>query len=547
VLARSPLLAPVASHVLLHFQLHRDGRLTSPQVPTGHQRKLAEASFLSSEQLERAAQRLAAFQRILAAPADSASRTDRVSSTSQTAAPALPSVDGFDNAGMLMRETERPVDVVLDRPLAPSETSTGQAERGPVRFDETVQVTQMTEQQQFRNAAEFNYRVNNFIQAQQRVSLQNVLQQYESPLSSAPTRGAATQGVFRAVWLDDALVLARRVNFGSDFMIQGCWLDWVNLRPALLDSIRDLFPEAELEPVARPPDGPNARLLASLPVQLLTGSATPLVTAVWTPLRVALLAAWIGVLIAGLAVALLLRGTLSLSERRAAFVSAVTHELRTPLTTFKLYSEMLAEGIVTDESKRQGYLATLCTEADRLTHLVENVLAYARLERGDTRQREEQLALGELLERVRPRLLQRVEQAGLTLVEDADAQARHTVVRLNVAAVEQILFNLVDNACKYAAPTATTRTLHLETRPSHGRFVILRVRDHGPGLTTEAIRHLFQPFSKSSQSAAETVPGVGLGLALSRQLSRGLGGDLRLDRQVKDGAAFILSLPRISA
>jgi signal transduction histidine kinase len=187
--------------------------------------------------------------------------------------------------------------------------------------------------------------------------------------------------VFRAVWLDDALVLARRVDLGSDFRIQGCWLDWTNLRHALLDSIRDLFPEAELEPVTHPPGEPSARLLASLPVQLLTGSAASTVPAVWTPLRMALLVAWVGVLIAGLAVALLLRGTLSLSERRAAFVSAVTHELRTPLTTFKLYSEMLAEGMVTDESRRQGYLATLCAEANRLTHLVDNVLAYARLER----------------------------------------------------------------------------------------------------------------------------------------------------------------------
>jgi signal transduction histidine kinase len=439
------------------------------------------------------------------------------------------------------------LDVGLVPPLAQSEPLPGQAARGPTTFPEAVPATRMTEQQQFRNDAEFNSRANNFIQAQQRLSVQNVLRQYESPLSPAPTPTAAARGVFRAVWLDDALVLARRVDLGSDFRIQGCWLDWTNLRHALLDSIRDLFPEAELEPVTHPPGEPSARLLASLPVQLLTGSAASTVPAVWTPLRMALLVAWVGVLIAGLAVALLLRGTLSLSERRAAFVSAVTHELRTPLTTFKLYSEMLAEGMVTDESRRQGYLATLCAEANRLTHLVDNVLAYARLERGDTRHREECIALGELLERVKPRLLQRAEQAGLTLADDADAQARRAVVRFNVAAVEQILFNLVDNACKYAAPTATARTLHLETRPGHGRFAILRVRDHGPGLTTEALRHLFQPFGKSAQSAAETVPGVGLGLALSRQLSRRLGGDLRLDRQVKDGAAFSLLLPLSAA
>ena len=71
----------------------------------------------------------------------------------------------------------------------------------------------------------------------------------------------------------------------------------------------------------------------------------------------------------------------SLSERRGAFVSAVTHELRTPLTTLRMYTEMLADGMVPDEPRRRSYLQTLRAEADRLGHLVENVLAYSRLER----------------------------------------------------------------------------------------------------------------------------------------------------------------------
>jgi signal transduction histidine kinase len=73
-------------------------------------------------------------------------------------------------------------------------------------------------------------------------------------------------------------------------------------------------------------------------------------------------------------VALVLRGMMALSERRASFVSSVTHELRTPLATFKLYSEMLADGMVREEAKKQQYLETLTGEADRLGHLVENVL-----------------------------------------------------------------------------------------------------------------------------------------------------------------------------
>jgi signal transduction histidine kinase len=242
------------------------------------------------------------------------------------------------------------------------------------------------------------------------------------------------------------------------------------------------------------------------------------------------------------AVAVLLQGTLSLSERRAAFVSAVTHELRTPLTTFKMYSEMLAGGMVPDAARRE-YLGTLCAEANRVNHLVENVLSYARLERGSARSRIEKVTVRDLLQRVKPRLVQRAEQAGMTLQEDADFRALNSVVSVDVAAVEQILFNLVDNACKYAAPTASERIVHLEAFPENGRFAMVRVRDHGRGISAEAARRLFQPFNKSADEAARTAPGVGLGLALCRRLGRSLGGDLRFNGAVTGGACFELLLP----
>jgi signal transduction histidine kinase len=236
----------------------------------------------------------------------------------------------------------------------------------------------------------------------------------------------------------------------------------------------------------------------------------------------------------------------SLSERRGAFVSAVTHELRTPLTTFKMYSEMLADGMVTDEEKRQQYLGTLCSEANRLSHLVENVLAYARLERGSARRRVERVSLGTLIERILPRLQERADRSEMKLVVDADAKALGTIVHVDAAAVEQILFNLVDNACKYAAPNATEKQIHLEALPD-GKFAMLRVRDHGQGIGPEAARRLFKPFSKSAQEAAHSAPGIGLGLALCRRLSRSIGGDLKFVAQATRGACFELRLPLSSS
>jgi signal transduction histidine kinase len=171
---------------------------------------------------------------------------------------------------------------------------------------------------------------------------------------------------------------------------------------------------------------------------------------------------------------------------------------------------------------------------------VENVLSYARLERGRARGRTETVRLADLVGRIGPRLAERAGQAGFEfVVEGAGADA---TVRADPSAVEQILFNLVDNACKYAAGAADKR-IHLVAVAAGGRAA-LEVCDHGPGLSARDARRLFRPFSKSARDAANSAPGVGLGLALSRRLAREMGGDLTLIPRPDDGACFALFLPQ---
>ena len=235
----------------------------------------------------------------------------------------------------------------------------------------------------------------------------------------------------------------------------------------------------------------------------------------------------------------MLHAAISLSERRGAFVSAVTHEMRTPLTTFQMYTEMLVEGMIEGEAKRLRYLRTLRVEAERLAHLVENVLVYARLERGKRVSRMDVVTLGGLVEDLRERFEERARHAGMRFVVEAGDD--EFFVRADTSAVERILFNLVDNACKYAR-NAEDRRVHLVLDRADG-CARLRVWDHGPGISGEQAPRLFVPFSKSAVDAAHSAPGVGLGLALSRRLARRMGGDLVLDRSVKGGACFVLSLP----
>ncbi len=483
----SPLLSRLPEHVLLHFQLAPDGTVSSPQVVEPGLRESVGAALPGSE--------VAVLE------------------------------------GRLRELTALLRGVDLRRALAERPVQARRAEAQGSRLGSLEDLTQVA-----KNVSEFSARSRSASQAV-RGSNSNA---YLDVMPQEPVLPSQEGDAMRALWVGDTLLLGRRVRLDGVEYIQGCWLDWPGLRAWLHGQIRDLLPSAVLEPVRGREAHGDGRMLAALPVRLVPGQAPEggYGTASSSSLPVVLMVAWSGVLLAGVAVVALLVGVVALSERRGAFVSAVTHELRTPLTTFRMYTEMLAAGMVPDEGRRREYFDILHREAERLSHLVENVLAYARIERGRAPARLERVPVRAMLERMEERLAQRAAQAGMELCVDVPAGV---VVVTDPSAVEQVLFNLVDNASKYAAP-AVDRRIHVELEQRRGR-VGLAVRDHGPGVDAATARRLFEPFSKSVQTAAKTAPGVGLGLALCRRLARSMRADLRHERVPGGGARFVLWLP----
>lgn len=521
ILVPSPLLTEQTEHVQLHFELAADGAVTSPQVPTGNELAVTQANFNTS--------------------------------TARSAADR----QKLDQLRLMLAEEQRQGRRLMAAPAPiPGTSVVVKAEASKDQVGEEKQVVQTSEPQQQleKNRVEFSKRTT----ALSNQALQQSVPQMKREVPVKPqavtreladeTKGASVRaltaisvGPFQANWIGNELLLLREVRENGSVRQQGVWLDWPKLRENLLHEINDLFPAASL--VASPVSASDNPLqFASLPVRLVTGKIEAMIMPLWTPFRRSLVIAWICVLFAAAAVAALLRGTVALSERRASFVSAVTHELRTPLTTFRLYAELLANDMLPSAEKRAEYLGTLQAEAERLSHLVENVLAYAQLERGSATARAEKLSLRELIERIRPALERRAAQVNATLVVDHGSSSDR-YVEVDVGAVEQILFNLVDNACKYATPNATENIIHLEAGTAKG-MALLRVRDHGRGIHREEVRRIFHPFHKSAQQAAHSAPGVGLGLALCRRLSHALGGKLRLDTAEKTGGAcFVLEMP----
>lgn len=344
----------------------------------------------------------------------------------------------------------------------------------------------------------------------------------------------------------ERLLYVRAVRLGQGptarQLIQGFAIDWTRLESLVRAEVGDIFPQARLARLdeAEVDSGLDGQLTA-VPAYLDPGVPLAVPAAGWTPVRVGLALAWGMILLALGVTALGLRSLLQLNRHRLEFVSAVTHELRTPLTTFQMYTDMLAGGMIRDPEKQARYHRTLHDESLRLSHMVQNVLEYARLEDRRWEPTRERVDARALVERLRPQLEGRCERAGMTLQID-DGLAADCALSTDAEAIERILVNLVDNACKYAAGSAPAEVT-LALAPAGSR-VSLAVIDRGPGVPaseTERVFAAFRRLTRETQAEAPP-PGVGLGLALARRWARQLGGDLIA--RSGPGGRFELLIPR---
>jgi signal transduction histidine kinase len=379
-----------------------------------------------------------------------------------------------------------------------------------------------------------------------------------------------------AAWIDapgapggKTLILYRSANIQGKRMLQGSLLDWPALRQAMLDEIADLFPPgggAAAEAIALlPAPAPVARRddwlasgsstlyggaealneeMSTLPVVVRAGVPAAQSLAL-SPVRVALLITWALALMALVVTGAAVRSTSDLAQRRMNFVSAVSHELRAPLTALRMYLDMLADGMITSEEKRAEVIKTLQGQAERLSGQVRGVLDYARLERQTFQAHRHQVQLSELLAQLEQACRDRCAASGLELALVGQGELPgDEALETDPEAVIQIVLNLVDNACKYAAEAAAP--IRLAVNRQQGALVI-EVSDEGPGIPPRARRRLFDAFYRVGDEMTREHTGVGLGLAISRGFARALGAKLELVGQPRDDgtlqAAFALRLP----
>jgi signal transduction histidine kinase len=207
------------------------------------------------------------------------------------------------------------------------------------------------------------------------------------------------------------------------------------------------------------------------------------------------------------------------AERRSNFAAAVSHELKTPLTAIRMYAEMLRDGMV-PERKRRQYYGTITAESERLSRLINNVLEFSRLEKGvremHLRMEPIEPCVREAVETLRPHAERQGFRIELELEDDLPP------ARFDRDALLQVLFNLLDNALKYAG-SARERVITVACR-REGERVALRVRDRGPGIPARHLSRVFDAFYRAENELTRTSKGTGLGLALVQGLVGRMGG-----------------------
>ena len=235
-----------------------------------------------------------------------------------------------------------------------------------------------------------------------------------------------------------------------------------------------------------------------------------------------------------------LKRQLTLARQKTDFVSNVSHELKTPLTSIRMFSELLADGRVFDKEKQRSYLHVITAETARLTRLINNVLDFSRLERGEKKYHFARCDLvgvvRETVETYRPHL----EANGFKL--ECDSPDSPLFVSGDRDALAQIVVNLLSNAEKYSNDRKEVR---VETRQQSQPLphVEVRVLDRGLGVPQGSEEKIFEQFYRAHDSLSSGIQGSGLGLTLARQIARAHSGDVVCEPREGGGTCFTLRLP----
>lgn len=226
-----------------------------------------------------------------------------------------------------------------------------------------------------------------------------------------------------------------------------------------------------------------------------------------------------------------------ISVMKSEFIANVSHEIKTPIATIRTLAENLNEGWVTGEEKQKEYFHLIEREAERLTHLVENILDFSRIERAKKTYRMETNSIGEATKKAIERFRLLVDGQGVIIKENIENNL--PLFMLDSEAYEQVLLNLLDNAVKYSRED---KVIEVSARHQNDS-IIIEVSDHGIGISKKDIEKIFEKFFRSPIPDGRKIPGSGIGLTLVKEIIEAHGGKIEVESEIGKGSTFKFSFP----
>jgi PAS domain S-box-containing protein len=228
------------------------------------------------------------------------------------------------------------------------------------------------------------------------------------------------------------------------------------------------------------------------------------------------------------------------NRAKSEFLAIMSHELRTPLNAIAGYTQLLEMGIHGGVNEQQHAVLERIERSHRhLLGLINDILNLARIEAGRVEYRIEDVDMARLIEEIMPMVEPQIAAKGLSCEVRI---GQDLIVRADREKTQQILLNLLSNAVKFS--TAPGRIMiDCASRDCQPGVLFVRVSDTGVGIPREKLEAVFDPFVQVDSSRTRVNEGSGLGLAISRDLARGMNGDLRARSVEGEGSSFTLTLP----
>jgi len=228
---------------------------------------------------------------------------------------------------------------------------------------------------------------------------------------------------------------------------------------------------------------------------------------------------------------------LEVARLQSDFVAAVSHEFRTPLALLCQLSEMLSDGRVPGETRRQEYYEGLRRASERLHRLVESLLDFGRMQAGVQKYRFDLLETGSLFSGVVEEFAEEARERGYQV--DIEQQPQLPPVKGDREALTRALWNLLDNAVKYSPQNKTVWT---RVTCENGR-VAISVSDKGLGIAPHERKKIFKKFVRAASADVAGAKGTGLGLTMVEHIVAAHGGQMHVESEPGVGSTFTILLP----